>query len=359
MIDWNRPLVGFVLMCLGGAGYASDATSVDTPVFENSASTTVETFTPPRLKQRDAPNYPDRQQLKGREGWVQLNYMIDPKGKPYDVSVVSSSDEHDFEKEAIRAVTEWTYEPAILNGQPIDAGSQVFIKFGLEPLESAGRFFVLRYKQLQKYIDQGKLDKAASVLEDLQRIDRNLYEEAYYHLARYSYQLATGASERQLYESLKRAAAMDNKSGFLPDALLTAVLKAKLQSQLRLNELIFAESTALKLRNRDLEDDLRVYVDSVLKRIDELRTVGKPFATKGVVRSGNRSSHGLMHHKFSFRDVKGNIAELRLHCDRGYVGFIYRPDFEYEVEEGLQWCKLHLIGTPGTTYTLVQSPGPA
>lgn len=354
MINWVRKLVGFVLVGLVSSGYAKDDPNVDSDAIESDASMIVEVFTPPVPKERKGLRYPIRQQNKGKEGWVLLNFMVDPQGKPYDVSVFDSSDEQDFEKEAIRAVRKWTYEPAVLQGQPIDAGSQAFIKFGFEGVPGAGRYFVLRYKRLQKYIAAGRLDEAATIFEDLRSIDRNLYEEAFFHLARYSYQLALGGGDRQLYDSLKRATAMDNNAGFLPDALLTNVLISKLQLELRLNELVFAVYTVKVLRARELEDDLREFVDGVQAQIVEFRKAGKSFVTQGIVRVGNRSAHGLLYNQFSFRDVEGDIAELRLHCRRGYVGFIYQSDISYKVEDDLRSCTLHLIGTPGTTYSLVQ-----
>jgi len=39
----------------------------------------------------------------GREGWVVLNMMIDPQGKPYEAMVVDSSGNPAFEKAALRS----------------------------------------------------------------------------------------------------------------------------------------------------------------------------------------------------------------------------------------------------------------
>ncbi len=43
--------------------------------------------------------YPRNEVTDGREGWVVLNMMIDPKGKPYEVMVADSSGNPAFEEE--------------------------------------------------------------------------------------------------------------------------------------------------------------------------------------------------------------------------------------------------------------------
>jgi len=44
----------------------------------------IETFVPPKLKEVRNPKYPDDLRMKGREGWVTVNYIVSSEGKPYD-----------------------------------------------------------------------------------------------------------------------------------------------------------------------------------------------------------------------------------------------------------------------------------
>ena len=65
--------------------------------------------------------YPLDEDLDGREGWVVVTLMVDPAGKPYNAMARESSGSPAFERAALAAVYSCTFEPAQLNGTPIDA----------------------------------------------------------------------------------------------------------------------------------------------------------------------------------------------------------------------------------------------
>ena len=49
------------------------------------------------------PRYPEGKRKKGEIGWTIVNYMVDPSGNTYDVTVRSSSGERSFDRAAIKA----------------------------------------------------------------------------------------------------------------------------------------------------------------------------------------------------------------------------------------------------------------
>ncbi len=350
-------LIGMLLLVVScsAIGATEGGEQNNAQVAQAAPAELIETFTPPVVSKPRVPKYPKTQQALGQEGWVRLNYMVNPQGIPYDVTVVSSSSESAFAKAASRAVRQTVYEPANLNGRAIDAGLSAFIIFQLVGGgDGATRNFVNLYKSFFKHLEQERLDKAEKALTNLRNRDRNLYEEAYLHLAEFNYKRKTGASPSQMYGSVKKAAAMDGDRGYLPDDLLTSVLQNKLTLELLLHELGYAKRTATLLKERQLTEKARARVDAALTQIEQVRVAETSFGTDGVVPEGNLGFHALLHKRFHLRDVQGDIAELRIHCDRGYVGFIPKPEMEYKIKSGLGSCHLTLIGTPGSTYTLVQ-----
>ena len=60
-----------------------------------------------------------------------MNFMVDPKGKPYEIEVTDSIGDEAFRKAALKAVEIWRFEPAMLNGEAIDAGHRHRITFEL------------------------------------------------------------------------------------------------------------------------------------------------------------------------------------------------------------------------------------
>ena len=67
---------------------------------------------PAKLLKRPPPNYPRAASQKNIEGWVELTFSIDVKGRPADIVILDSEPKNVFEKEAMRSVKKWRFEPA-------------------------------------------------------------------------------------------------------------------------------------------------------------------------------------------------------------------------------------------------------
>ena len=67
---------------------------------------------PAKLLKRTAPIYPRSASLRNIEGWVELSFDIDTDGKPADIAVIASEPSGVFEKEAMRSVKKWRFQPA-------------------------------------------------------------------------------------------------------------------------------------------------------------------------------------------------------------------------------------------------------
>ena len=50
-------------------------------------------------------------------GWVKLSFTIDKSGAVTDVQVLSAEPANVFNREAMRALKRWKYQPLILNGK--------------------------------------------------------------------------------------------------------------------------------------------------------------------------------------------------------------------------------------------------
>jgi TonB family protein len=59
------------------------------------------------------------------EGWVDVEFTVDTEGKPKDITVVDSSSRV-FEPNTVKAIEQFRYEPAFLNGVPVE---RPFVRF--------------------------------------------------------------------------------------------------------------------------------------------------------------------------------------------------------------------------------------
>jgi TonB family protein len=70
----------------------------------SAAPVPVEQFQEPRVKYVDDTDYPREEIEEGGEGWVTLGFMVDPKGKPFEITVLASAGNKKFEQAAVRTL---------------------------------------------------------------------------------------------------------------------------------------------------------------------------------------------------------------------------------------------------------------
>ncbi len=79
------------------------------------------------------PKYPPDAVRDGVNGWVKLRFTIDEVGQVIDVEVIEAQPKRIFDREAVRALKGWKYQPQIENGVAVkQTGMQVQLDFNLD-----------------------------------------------------------------------------------------------------------------------------------------------------------------------------------------------------------------------------------
>ena len=311
------------------------------------------TFTEAAALERSTPKFPARDLRREQEGWVVVNYMVDPQGKPYDLVVSSSSGEPRFEKEALQALSKSTYTPATLNGQPIDSGLRSVVTFELSGGTGARRQFQSRFRSVLKAIKNGQRDRADEIFQKMWSGKRNLYESAYYHLAKYQYELTWGTPATQ-YRELNLATFNNRTQEFLPDQVLVSILREKMKLQLARNKLAAARDSGQRLLRLLEEGDAAHGVRSLIEAIDDSIASDQQIVVPIDFQDDTRFIHTLVRPSFTLSAIQGEIAELRVHCKKGLLVFKPEIDMRYRVREGWNDCTLIMIGNPETTASVIE-----
>jgi TonB family protein len=312
----------------------------------------MELFSGPRAKDLVQPKYPRGRQYQDREGWAQLNLMIDADGRPYEVTVVDSTGDQAFEDASIEAIEASTFVPAHFNGKSVDAGHNVKVTFALRGGQSGARpSFTSAYQRLTKAIAEGDRQAADTIFEDVDVV--NLYEDAHYYLAEYLYHSRWGDPSKQL-ASLTRAIAHEQDAAYLPREFFVRALLAKFALQVQLQHFGAALHTSKLLKPLVLEADQRQALEASVAEIRRLQQDGRVFAVRGRIDRGTSWYFVLLKRQFHIDEVRGEIAELKLRCDRDYVFFRYDPGMRYQTAEHSGACRLEVVGDPETSFRLVQ-----
>ncbi|MEZ8101863.1 energy transducer TonB [Vibrio bivalvicida] len=79
---------------------------------------------------RVEPRYPTKALKRSAEGYVIMTFTIDPTGRPVDVEVTEANPKRMFEREAIRALKKWKYQPKVVDGSAVaQPGQTVTVEF--------------------------------------------------------------------------------------------------------------------------------------------------------------------------------------------------------------------------------------
>lgn len=81
---------------------------------------------------RIPPQYPYQATRRRIEGWVRLSFRVTETGTVEDIVLLESEPEGIFDRAAMRAVSRWTFQPRLVDGQPVAARAEQVVEFKLK-----------------------------------------------------------------------------------------------------------------------------------------------------------------------------------------------------------------------------------
>ena len=82
---------------------------------------------------RVQPIYPENAKAAGAQGSVLLHAVVSKDGRPLSLQVLNSQVNPDLARAAVEAVSQWRYQPTLLNGEPVEIDTTIQVKFTLLP----------------------------------------------------------------------------------------------------------------------------------------------------------------------------------------------------------------------------------
>lgn len=116
--------------------------------------------------ERSAPRYPVHELRRNQQGWVVLNYVVTDDGRVVEPVVAQSSGSRAFEDAAMYTVKTWRFEPARLNGEPVQpCKTKVRIALAMKGAEAKVSWpFYAKYRKMENTLDESDVDDATAAL---------------------------------------------------------------------------------------------------------------------------------------------------------------------------------------------------
>ncbi|GEM_PF-2641836 len=336
------------------------------------AQTSAPTVTPvvlsqgvePKLLDRVAPAYPNVNR-QGVEGWVKVLFDVDATGKVVDPVVIdSSADRHydtAFRESVLKAVQEWQYEPARVDGEPVRrANMTVFTAFLFN--DSAGgttRKFHTGYTRVADALDNDDLEKARKELDRLASRPRHvLAESAYLDMLEAMWHQKAG-------QDLEALRFVEQGLVIADDAAVTRAYDQLLRMSVTQNALNHNFHTALERYETLSELDGGLAADDpvhgVAQRIHEILADEAPIMTEGKLTPCTTCrepemmlTRNLNRRQFTIEPTQGQVDDIRITCGPAHTTVAWAENIAWQINQDPADCKVVIKGDDKTTLQLIE-----
>lgn len=304
--------------------------------------------------ERVPPKYPVSMARSNMEGWVRVSFVVDENGAVVDPIIHDSSGLKAFEKSALKAVKQWRYEPAMLNGEPVEqCNSKVQLMFKLENNDNAvSRSFLRHYKRLKNAIEEHELEEAGDIYQAFsEETQRNLAEGIHFSVVSAMYFQAI-KDEVRLYRELINI--VDYGREYLPEESYLSFLYNRLVAEIQANKLASAKETAEIAATYFPEHAMTLQVADLIAKVNDFVADNDTFVVTGKISGNGRWSHKLLHNKFEVSANKSKFERIEVRCDnkRSSFGGVSSQTVIVPMEWGQ--CYIYVDAPENTEFSLVE-----
>jgi len=132
--------------------------------------------------ERVPPKFPITEAKNGIDGWVKVSFIVEPDGSTSNAIIENSSGRKSFEKEALRAIKKWQYEPAMEDGKPIQqCHNSVRLDFSMaRRQEGVSKKFLRLYNNFNEALKKKDEALLETLAEQLKTYNIKALRESYY-----------------------------------------------------------------------------------------------------------------------------------------------------------------------------------
>lgn len=304
---------------------------------------------------RTPPDYPHRELVRGQQGWVELSYVVTEDGRVIDPVVEDSSGSRLFEKAALRTVEAWKYEPATVNGKPVQqCQTKVLISFAIEDNElQVSRGFYSDYRKIDKALLKGDAGKAQELLDEMSEAGGMTNAElAWYWSLRARHEGLAGDKPAQL-EALRKATVSDGR--WITEELYPGILLLRAVRELETGDYVEAIGSYEKLLETGSDLPEIEALGEMIQKVRRFADSDQMLAVPASIESENWR-HRPLRRKFTLTQIQGTLDDLEIRCSWKRFVDKAREGVSWKIPESWGDCSIFVFGEPGSSFTLVEEP---
>ena len=314
-------------------------------------------------KQRPTPHYPRSELARNQHGWVDLSYVVTSDGTVVDPIVINSSGSNAFEREAKRAALKFVYEPATINGEPVQqCQTRVRITFATDGKPGGvSRRFRSRYKQVATLLDDGALDDANAKIAELFETKRLSLAENSWLWALRARAAALQRDDATQLRALRKATAISKD--WIDPQLYPNLLTAKMALEIKSARFADALDSFAALRETGRQDANIDALSKAAARINDVVNSDQLLAVPARIEARigcddctPNWQYKPLRRQFRFDQVQGTLGEFELRCEWQRYRGAANADQDWSMPEAWGDCSIVVFGEPGTEFRLLELP---
>jgi TonB family protein len=318
-----------------------------------------ETWVAAKPVERALPTYPASALSNAKEGWVMLSFVISPSGEVIEPMIEDSSGVEALENSALKAITEWRYDPAKRNGEPVEQSMvKTIIRFQVDSgVRGATPSFISKYRKIVGFVQNDDLAAAQPLLDEIEFGGRsNLYEDAWFWWLKYTFLEAQKSTDNKAkIGALRRAVGYEDD--YLEKTQFVIAARQLFALEVKAGDLAAARRTFVRLRDSkearraDGYDENVAALQPTFERIEELIASDRLLVTRADIGTHDYWVHDLLRRSFALGDIMGRVDVVDVRCTQGTKRYDSFPvDAVWSVPNSWGECGVYIKGEPGTTF---------
>lgn len=298
--------------------------------------------------------FPGELRIKGNEGWVELNYIVDKEGKVKDPIVINSVGGKAFEKAAIEAINLQEYSPSTYKGTAVEeAIAGEILPFEIEQtFEGVDQGFLQKYNDVLSLLQAGDFATGGADLDKLALSqDITLQEVSMLEVLRASIAGNQGNLTKQL-QHLRSASVGDGI--FLSKPLLANVLQTRfvLAAKYSLFHEAFASYNLFE-KVDPLNEKLTALALAFVPMQKAVES-GQLIMVNNEIGERGYFSYTPTRRIFAFHSADAGVSEFEPRCQRKNQRFPVNTTNEWKIPASWGDCTIVIYGTPGAKFALTE-----
>ena len=282
-----------------------------------------------------------------------MSYVINEQGKVKDVIVMDSAGDRSFRRSAKNALSRWSFTPAKnqQNESITSCKNSVRLDFRMSNGGASRKFVKLLKASFDALKEKNEVELEKYITKMDQYKKKNIADLAWSEYIKMLAAILKGDEEQAYAKAQKSAQSISTFSESASLDILQNLIRFQISRQLYHN--VKQNYKKLDEYNSEYAKSVKVFYQPYIEEINAFIETDKHISVKGGI-TESYWHHQLVRSSFSIENIKGELYELEVRCDKKHSSFSIEADDVFTIPKSWGECSLFIKGDKNATFDLFE-----